>query len=135
MNINILMKYLPFNGNTILLRNERFLDTLVSERKPVSEAVNLRLKDSGKGSVIAAIQFGLGYSPELSGQYEHSQGSSAMISIIPPVPELDKERYMDDRTFALSVNNLVKIDSVRENTLNANVTYYNDYQNISTPQK
>ncbi len=42
---------------------------------------------------------------------------------------------MDDRTFALSVNNLVKIDSVRENTLNANVTYYNDYQNISTPQK
>lgn len=83
MNINILMKYLPFNGNTILLRNERFLDTLVSERKPVSKAVNLRLKDSGKGSVIAAIQFGLGYSPELSDQYEHSQGSSAMISIIP----------------------------------------------------
>lgn len=129
-----------------------------------SAAVNLRLKDSGKGSVIAAIQLGFGYSPamwnsqaammyfsgkyqslstfksnnfgedvltELSDQYERHQESSAMISIIPPVPDLDNERYMDNRTFALSVNNLVKIDSVGERTLNANMTYYNDYQKYS----
>ena len=144
-----------------ILENHQPVKSLRNIISSNSAAVNLRLKDSGKGSVIAAIQLGLGYSPamwnsqaammyfsgkyqslstfksnnsgediltELSDQYERHQESSVMISIIPPVPDLDNERYMDNRTFALSVNNLVKIDSVGESTLNANVTYYNDYQ-------
>lgn len=147
-----------------ILENHQPVKSLRNIISSNSAAVNLRLKDSGKGSVIAAIQVGLGYSPamwnsqaammyfsgkyqslstfksnnsgediltELSDQYEQHQESSAMISIIPPVPDLDNERYMDNRTFALSVNNLVKIDSVGESTLNANVTYYNDYQKYS----
>ena len=147
-----------------ILENHQPVKSLRNIISSNSAAVNLRLKDSGKGSAIAAIQFGLGYSPtmwnnqaaimyfsgkyqslsifktdnsgediltELSDQYEHHQESSAKISIIPPVPELGKERYMDNRTFALSVNNLAKIDSVGESTLNANVTYYNDYQKYS----
>ena len=147
-----------------ILENHQPVKSLRNIISSKSAAVNLRLKDSGKGSVIAAIQLGLGYSPamwnsqaammyfsgkyqslstfksnnsgediltELSDQYERHQESSAMISIIPPVLDLDNERYMDNRTFALSVNNLVKIDSVGESTLNANVTYYNDYQKYS----
>lgn len=138
-----------------ILENHQPVKSLRNIISSKSAAVNLRLKDSGKGSVIAAIQLGLGYSPamwnsqaammyfsgkyqslstfksnnsgediltELSDQYERHQESSAMISIIPPVLDLDNERYMDNRTFALSVNNLVKIDSVGESTLNANVT-------------
>ena len=42
MNMNILMKYLSFNGNTTLLKNGRFLDTLVSELKQVSAVVATR---------------------------------------------------------------------------------------------
>lgn len=147
-----------------ILENHQPVKSLRDIISSNSAAVNLRLKDSGKGSVIAAVQAGLGYSPamwntqaammyfsgkyqslstfksnnsgedilaELSDQYEQHQESSAMISIVPPVPDLDNERYMDNRTFALSVNNLVKIDSVGESTLNANVTYYNDYQKYS----
>jgi len=147
-----------------ILENHQPVKSLRNIISSNSAAVNLRLKDSGKGSVIAAIQVGLGYSPamwnsqaammyfsgkyqslstfksnnsgedvltELSDQYEQHQESSAMISIVPPVPDLDNERYMDNRTFALSVNNLVKIDSIGESTLNANVTYYNDYQKYS----
>ena len=147
-----------------ILENHQPVKSLRDIISSNSAAVNLRLKDSGKGSVIAAVQAGLGYSPamwntqaammyfsgkyqslstfksnnsgedilaELSDQYEQHQESSAMISIVPPVPDLDNERYMDNRTFALSVNNLVKIDSIGESTLNANVTYYNDYQKYS----
>lgn len=147
-----------------ILENHQPVKSLRDIISSNSAAVNLRLKDSGKGSVIAAVQAGLGYSPamwntqtammyfsgkfqslstfksnntgediltELSDQYEKRQESSAMISIVPPVPNLDNGRYMDNRTFALSVNNLVKIDSIGESTLNANVTYYNDYQKYS----
>jgi len=123
-------------------------------------AINLKLKDKSKGALIATIQLGVGYKPqmwdealtamlftgsyqmlvtaksnnaghdivsELSEQYGESAQLSPYIGVYAPAtPDVDIERYMDNTTHAVSINNLFKLS--KYNTLSINGLYCYDRQ-------
>lgn len=125
-----------------------------------SAAINLKLKDKSKGALIATMQLGGGYKPqmwdealtamlftssyqmlvtaksnnsghdivsELSEQYgESAQLSPYMGVYAPAIPDVDMERYMDNTTHAISINNLFKLS--KYNTLSINGLYCYDRQ-------
>lgn len=125
-----------------------------------SAAINLKLKDKSKGALIATMQLGGGYKPqmwdealtamlftssyqmlvtaksnnsghdivsELSEQYgEYAQILPYMGVYAPATPDVDMERYMDNTTHAVSINNLFKLS--KYSTLSVNGLYCYDRQ-------
>lgn len=123
-------------------------------------AINLKLKNKSKGALIATMQLGGGYKPqmwdealtamlftssyqmlvtaksnnsgrdivsELSEQYGESAQLSPYIRVYAPsTPDVDMERYMDNTTHAVSINNLFKLS--KYNTLSINGIYCYDRQ-------
>lgn len=125
-------------------------------------AINLKLKDKSKGSLIATMQLGAGYKPwswngmltamlftssyqmfvsaktnnsgediigELIEQYDNSAQLIPQIGVYSPAkPDIDIERYMDNTTHAISINNLFKLD--KDKLLSINGVYIYDRQNF-----
>lgn len=151
-----------------VLENHQPIKALKDVAFSPDAAINLRLKDGAKGSLIATLSLGGGYKPwmwngelalmlfagkyqmmttvksnnsgddvssELTSFYDSFQKEYSPLSVhLPALPDTDRERYMDNLTHAVSVNNIVKLgDSTdADNTLNINAVYLHDRQRYNS---
>lgn len=64
---------------------------------------------------------------ELESHYDYSQQESSELSVYYPItPDTDKERYMDNVSYVVSVNNVIKIPGKKDDNFNINAVYIND---------
>lgn len=151
-----------------VLENHQPIKALKDVEFSPDAAINLRLKDGAKGSLIATLSLGGGYKPwmwngelalmlftgkyqmmttvksnnsgddvrsELTSFYDSFQKEYSPLSVhLPALPDTDRERYMDNLTHAVSVNNIIKLgDSTdTDNTLNINAVYLHDRQRYNS---
>lgn len=151
-----------------VLENHQPIKALKDVEFSPDAAINLRLKDGAKGSLIATLSLGGGYKPwmwngelalmlftgkyqmmttvksnnsgddvstELTSFYDSFRKEYSPLSVhLPALPDTDRERYMDNLTHAVSVNNIVKLgDSTdTDNTLNINAVYLHDRQRYNS---
>lgn len=129
-------------------------------------AINLRLKNRARGSIISTVQLGAGYGPwlwngelalmcftgrwqtmttyktnnagqdvvsELESFYDYFDKEDSPLSVLKPVtPDTDRERYMDNNTHAVSINNIFKLSKDLDHTLNLNAVYSHDRQKFNS---
>lgn len=125
-------------------------------------AINLKLKNSAKGSFIATMQLGLGYKPwmwdgelammyftgrwqtltiyktnnagkditsEFNSFYNSFASEYSLLSVhYPSTPSIDNERYMDNHTHVVSIDNVFKLRKESDRALNVNILYSHDKQ-------
>lgn len=151
-----------------VLENHQPIKALKDVEFSPDAAINLRLKDGAKGSLIATLSLGGGYKPwmwngelalmlftgkyqmmttvksnnsgddvrsELTSFYDSFHIEYSPLSVhLPALPDTDRERYMDNLTHAVSVNNIIKLgDSTdTDNTLNINAVYLHDRQRYNS---
>ena len=151
-----------------VLENHQPIKALKDVEFSPDAAINLRLKDGAKGSLIATLSLGGGYKPwmwngelalmlftgnyqmmttvksnnsgddvttELTSFYDSFQKEYSPLSVhLPALPDTDRERYMDNLTHAVSINNIVRLgDSTdNDNTLNINAIYLHDRQRYNS---
>ncbi|HIR61941.1 MAG TPA: carboxypeptidase regulatory-like domain-containing protein [Candidatus Coprenecus avistercoris] len=151
-----------------VLENHQPIKALKDMEFSPDAAINLRLKDGAKGSLIATLSLGGGYKPwmwngelaimlftgkyqmmitvksnnsgddvssELTSFYDSFQKEHPPLSVhLPALPDTDRERYMDNLTHAVSINNIVRLgDSTdNDNTLNINAIYLHDRQQYNS---
>ena len=151
-----------------VLENHQPIKALKDVEFSPDAAINLRLKDGAKGSLIATLSLGGGYKPwmwngelalmlftgnyqmmttvksnnsgddvttELTLFYDSFQKEYSPLSVhLPALPDTDRERYMDNLTHAVSINNIVRLgDSTdNDNTLNINAIYLHDRQRYNS---
>lgn len=151
-----------------VLENHQPIKALKDVEFSPDAAINLRLKDGAKGSLIATLSLGGGYKPwmwngelalmlftgkyqmmttvksnnsgddvrsELTSFYDSFHKEYSPLSVhLPALPDTDRERYMDNLTHAVSVNNIIKLgDSTdTDNTLNINAVYLHDRQRYNS---
>lgn len=64
---------------------------------------------------------------EVESHYDYSQQESSELSVYYPItPDTDKERYMDNVSYVVSVNNVIKIPGKKDGNFNVNAVYIND---------
>lgn len=153
-----------------VLENHQPIKALKDVEFSPDAAINLRLKDGAKGSLIATLSLGGGYKPwmwngelalmlftgkyqmmttvksnnsgddvttELTSFYDSFQKEYSPLSVhLPALPDTDRERYMDNLTHAVSINNIVRLgDSTdNDNTLNINAIYLHDRQRYNSSE-
>lgn len=151
-----------------VLENHQPIKALKDVEFSPDAAINLRLKDGAKGSLIATLSLGGGYKPwmwngelalmlftgnyqmmttvksnnsgddvttELTSFYDAFAKEYSQLGIhTPATPDTDRERYMDNLTHAVSINNIVRLgDSTdNDNTLNINAIYLHDRQRYNS---
>ena len=151
-----------------VLENHQPIKALKDVEFSPDAAINLRLKDGAKGSLIATLSLGGGYKPwmwngelalmlftgkyqmmttvksnnsgddvttELTSFYDAFAKEYSQLGIhTPATPDTDRERYMDNLTHAVSINNIVRLgDSTdNDNTLNINAIYLHDRQQYNS---
>ena len=151
-----------------VLENHQPIKALKGVEFSPDAAINLRLKDGAKGSLIATLSLGGGYRPwmwngelalmlftgnyqmmttvksnnsgddvttELTSFYDAFAKEYSQLGIhTPATPDTDRERYMDNLTHAVSINNIVRLgDSTdNDNTLNINAIYLHDRQRYNS---
>lgn len=147
-----------------VLENHQPIKALAGIDFSPDAAINLRLKNRSKGSLISTAQLGVGHGgPWLwngnlaamyftgrwqslstvktnnAGQdigaewvsfYDSFAGERSPLTVyMPPAPDTDRERYMDNTTWAVSINNILKLNEDRDHTVRLNASYLHDRQN------
>lgn len=149
-----------------VLENHQPIKALEGFEYSKDAAVNLRLKKSAKGSLIATLRLGVGYKPwmwdeelvsmyftgkwqmmgtyktnnsahditsELESFYDQLQRESSSLSVhTPSAPDTDHERYMDNKTHAVSISGIFRLCEDSDRTINVNGMYKHERQDYNS---